>query len=580
MPRPLRSARVVVAVGLALLAGLVAPARAARVSYDVSCRALGAKAAQALLADPAGRADSSAVADGLARLAGALQDMGYLDARVDAERAGDDTARVTWRVQAREGDRYRLAAVRLDVGSRTDSLALAAVLELAPGGWASPRAIRDAVATALERMAGEGRAYAELGVTAFDWDSAGARVRIGGTLGPRVTIDRVRFEGLTTTRPALVRRMAGPLEGRPYDPVAAEAAADRLRQMGLFRRVSYDGLESSGDRSRGQLVYRIEEPKYNAFEAAMGLQGPAGERHLVGLTRVELGNLMGTGRSAALHWRADGPGLQSFDARYREPMILGQPWALELSLAEQLQDTLYTRSRYGVRLAMRLEPRRRFELSYDQERVVSTIGDANQATTQLTGAAIESDHRDDPVIPRRGVRARIEGGQSFKSATLRAGGTAHAQMTRASALLEWHRPLGRGERPRAGLAWELSGAGTLSSQRVLEDYERYLIGGTTTLRGYDEQQFHVDQYALSRLEWRWFLGVRGQRVHLFWDHAEMATRRPVAPSGDRLVREGHDGVGFGLRIETGTGLVGLDYALEPGRPPLEGKIHLQLVSFF
>ena len=41
-----------------------------------------------------------------------------------------------------------------------------------------------------------------------------------------------------------------------------------------------------------------------------------------------------------------------------------------------------------------------------------------------------------------------------------------------------------------------------------------------------------------------------------------------------------DGVGFGLRLESAGGVVGIDYGLEPGRPPLEGKIHLRLVSAF
>ena len=71
---------------------------------------------------------------------------------------------------------------------------------------------------------------------------------------------------------------------------------------------------------------------------------------------------------------------------------------------------------------------------------------------------------------------------------------------------------------------------------------------------------------------------------MFWDHAAAQTRLPqVAPDGgggDRLQRLERDGLGVSLRIETGPGTVGIDYGLEPGRPPLEGKIHLRLVSSF
>ncbi|MFI5371167.1 MAG: hypothetical protein ACHQ52_06375, partial [Candidatus Eisenbacteria bacterium] len=455
---------------LATVTGIGVAAAASR--FEVVGHVLPAHQAEGLLADPRGRADSSAVAAGLARLVGALQDLGYLDATARAERIGADTTQTRWRVTVTEGERRRLAEIRLDAGARADSTLLRDALGLETGGWASPHALGDAVEHALDVAATRGYPYAELGVTGFDWDSGGARVRIGGALGPLVIVSSVRFEGLTTTRPSLVRQTMGPLEGRPYNPVTAEDAAVKLRQLGLFRQVTFAGLESGGDWSRGDLVYKIEEPRYNAFEAAMGLQGPAGAREVVGLARIELGNLAGTGRAAALHWRSDGPGLQNFDASYREPMILGQPWALELGLSEQLQDTLYTRSRIGARVAMRLEPRRRLELSYEQERVVTTLGDANEATTQITGAALESDQRDDPVIPRRGLRGRVEGGQWFKTASLRVGGTSHAHLTTGRALLEWHRPLGSGEHPRAGLAWELSAAGVFSSAPVLEDYER------------------------------------------------------------------------------------------------------------
>jgi translocation and assembly module TamA len=567
-------------VALALLMTTAVPVATAAARFEVHGHVLTQHESETLLTDPNGRSDSTAVAGGLARLVGALQDAGFLDATARAERVSDDTTHVRWRVLVTEGGRRRLTGLRVDVAGVADSMLVANALGVATGGWASPRSLGEAVEHALDVAASRGYPYASLGVTAFDWDSSGARARIGGALGPLVTVTSVRFDGLSTTSLALVKRTIGPLEGRPYDPTAATEAADRLRQLGLFRTVTFSGLESSGDWSKGVLVYKIEEPRYNTFEGALGLQGPAGSRQVVGLAQIELGNLAGTGRSAALHWRSDGPGLQNFDARYREPMVLGQPWSLELALSEQLQDTLYTRSRAGARLAMRLEPRRRLELSYEQERVVSTIGDASQATTQITGAAIESDHRDDPVLPRRGLRGRVEGGQWFKTSDLRVGGVAHAHLTTGRALLEWHRPLGRGAAPRAGLAWELSGAGVFSSEPVLEDYERYLIGGTATLRGHDEQQYHVDRYALSRLEWRWFLGVRGQQVHLFWDHAEMATREAMLPSGTALVHQAADGVGFGIRIETGTGLAGIDYAVPPGQPPLEGKIHLQLVSFF
>jgi hemolysin activation/secretion protein len=181
---------------------------------------------------------------------------------------------------------------------------------------------------------------------------------------------------------------------------------------------------------------------------------------------------------------------------------------------------------------------------------------------------------------------RIEGAESFKTEHLRATpttGTTDGTRRRSNVgtvqtSLDLLHPL-RSSRG-AGLALELRAAGRFSSATVLEPYERLGLGGATSLRGFDERQFLVDRYALSRLEWRLPVGAGGQRVALFWDHAFDATHERLADGNTRLARGSHDGVGFGLRLRAGGGLAAIDYGLEPSRPPTEGKVHLRLVSSF
>jgi hemolysin activation/secretion protein len=174
------------------------------------------------------------------------------------------------------------------------------------------------------------------------------------------------------------------------------------------------------------------------------------------------------------------------------------------------------------------------------------------------------------------VRTRLSGAQTFKTERLRPEGSRTSRAGSAEARLEWFRPL----RAETGASLDLRGAWRFSSQSVLPLFERYPLGGAATLRGYDEEAFRVDRYALSRLEWSRYLGDGGPRAFLFWDHAWMGTRLDDGAGGTRLDEQHRDGLGFGLRLEAAGGLVGVDYGLEPGRPPLEGRIHLQLVSTF
>ena len=184
------------------------------------------------------------------------------------------------------------------------------------------------------------------------------------------------------------------------------------------------------------------------------------------------------------------------------------------------------------------------------------------------------------MAPRRGTRARLSATEVFQREYPRDASSASApRKSRASEIQlegDWHRPLGA----RSGLALETVAAGRFDPRRVLRDDERHPLGGAATLRGHDEDAFRVDRYALSRLEWRYFLGRDGQRASLFYDQAWFQSRRLPTPGRARLEQGSAAGIGFGLRLPAAGGLVDVDYGLEPGRGFLDGRIHLQLVTTF
>src|SRR4030095_9921498 len=129
----------------------------------------------------------------------------------------------------------------------------------------------------------------------------------------------------------------------------------------------------------------------------------------VGLARLELDTLAATGPPAALRWHSRGRGVQEFGARYAEPFLLGAPLRAELAMEQHLEDTLYTRTRWGARLQFVLSGQERLEAGHDQERVVQGQGEVAQAALGTTVFGLERDARDGRVGARAGTRGGATG---------------------------------------------------------------------------------------------------------------------------------------------------------------------------
>ena len=555
----------------ALLAGGVAPALAARL--DVQGGTLPRHQLESLCAD-ALRApgDTTLLVRALAAVCARLQDEGYLDARATGRwEILPAPAEPTLAVVVREGVRYRIARLDFDLLAG-DSSGIAAAFPVHVGDWASPGAVAAGAQTALGHLADAGYPYAQITVTSFDWDTAGARIRVSGGGGPRVTITGVDIAGLHTTRSTFAARSLGHAVGRPYDPAAAEAGRERLLQLGLFRRVSWEGLAGEPDWGRARLQYQVEELRYNQFEGVLGSRAGGGTS---GLLRLDLGNLAGTGRVVGARWEGRGQGSELLAARYVEPLLLGAPLRIEANVEQQREDTLFTRERLGATLQFLISGRERVEAGFERDHVLKPRPGVSEADLQSTTFALERDTRDPPLVPRRGSRVRLAASQTFKREHLSETGREKARASAIESRIEVYRAAG----PHLGVAWQLLGAGRFSSQAVLSEFERYPLGGAASLRGFDEQALRVDRYGLSRAEGRWFPGRTGQHVALFWDHAWTLTRLPTETATRADIHQ-RDAFGFGLRFEGPTGLIGVDYGLEAGRTPAEGKLHLQLISSF
>ena len=113
--------------------------------------------------------------------------------------------------------------------------------------------------------------------------------------------------------------------------------------------------------------------------------------------------------------------------------------------------------------------------------------------------------------------------------------------------------------------------------------ELFTLGGSESLRGYREDQFRGTVVALASLEYRLLLG-RVSRIFPFVDLGYYYRPCTTAAEDDGYrVRTESDivvGYGFGLRVDSRAGVLGLDYGLGRGDGVRDGKVHLRMENLF
>jgi outer membrane protein insertion porin family len=110
--------------------------------------------------------------------------------------------------------------------------------------------------------------------------------------------------------------------------------------------------------------------------------------------------------------------------------------------------------------------------------------------------------------------------------------------------------------------------------------DQFKIGGINSVRGYREEEFVGTRVAWSNLEYR-FLLTGSSRLFLFADYGYFRRRALSGPDGLLKRVSGKKlGFGFGLRIDSRAGLVGIDYGLGQGDSFSQGKVHFGLMNRF
>ncbi len=504
------------------------------------------------------------------RVARRYAEDGYLAARVERVHLTPEGDGLAARAEIVEGPRYRVGEIRIHGGDSEEEVR--AALGISSGEpWSAARLER-ALAGLVERYRREARPFTRAHVRRLWTEEDRAHLEIVIVESDTVWVDSVRVEGLVTTAPALVHRLARPLAGSPYAPEEAEHLRRRLADLGVFTTVSGPRLESASAR-RVVLVYEAEERRANAATGVLGYQGrntsPAGMAELV------LGNIAGTARQAELGWEGLGSAGSRFHAAYREPFLPLWGARAGATFDHELYDTSYVRTRGQLEIGTPGGRAWEGALGFALERVV-----------QGGGGGVRSDRRE--ISSRVGLGRLVEEGRhgapSGRRIALRGAWATTRESVGAAESgrgVLWTGELAAALVARAGgsrhLRLALDGRARSAAGQALSPPDRFPLGGVETLRGYREDAFRTARYALLRSEFA--LAAGPTRPFLFLDQAVFAAPDGSASTGELATRY-RVGYGAGLSQRTAAGRLGLVLAWGEGTEPMDAKLHLAFATRF
>lgn len=397
-------------------------------------------------------------------------------------------------------------------------------------------------------------------------------------------VDKLRFEGLDKTKPAIVQRE---LLFRPGDIVRYSHLLQSQRNLyltGLFESVFIRPQPPADeDSAKKDILLEIRERMAWELNAGIGYGSIEKARLTLGLTNM---NLAGTARKVGL------TGKISFVSRrveisFTEPWTLGYRWRTDINLlTEYLEEPGFDLTRTGGRIQVgrSFSHRSRVSLTYRQEQVnlrrikVRPVPEKYKTNLRTITLSLVYDTRDNLFNSTRGLY--LEWTNEMAGAFLQGTDTFARSIGRVKS---FHRLTGS---TLLAHSLEAGWMDVFGSSHEIPLNERFFTGGPNSLRGFeyrlvgplDENDYPLGGKFKTTLNvemrqglYKWIDAVLFADMGNVWKEMEQARLDDIRFSP-----------GFGLRVNTPLGIFRCDYGInvKPRRNEASGRVVFNMGQAF
>lgn len=517
-----------------------------------------------------------------------LNDNGYFFSVIEIEgTVTEDISAVNFSIFVDEGKPAEIRSIDFFNANSADSSLLQNEFRYFIGERFNKYSIESAIANILDEYENIGFPFANITINSIvvKEDSTGIFVDINIALekDQKSTIDKIEIIGNAKTNNLVITRAARIFPPEVYSQSKVESIPKKLNRLRFFEPVNVPSFYFNSQ-NEGVLQITIQEKETNNFDGIVGyVPGDDSEPgFFTGFLNISLRNLFGTGRAAAFRWQKENRFSQELEIKYLEPWILSYPFNVSLGYFQRKQDTTYVQSKFEGAVEFLATDDISASLLFATESVIPTENENNiftvfNSSIISTGIRLSIDSRDDVYAPKEGLHfvnsylysnKSINGPEQFITPETKTDLNLQRFELDFSYFIEI---FNRQVVAAAVHAREMRGD-------FFEISDYYRLGGTSTLRGYRENQFLGNRTFWSNLEYRYLLTPR-TFAFLFFDTGYYLRNEDQA-KGISELSEFKYGYGLGLNLETGLGVLSVSFALGEGDSFGQGKVHFGIVNEF
>ncbi len=464
------------------------------------------------------------------RLMAHYRDKGYITARIGQpevkilqDEKDGKTRNIELKIPISEGDRYRIGSLDFDGNKVVKTEGLRPLFKLKEGDYYSEKKIRKGMEISRELYGTVGywefTGYPDLkprnipdaskgndpaAVAEAKKQPAIVDVTMKMQEGEQYFVNRITFQGNTTTRDNVIRREVRLLENGVFNTEALKFSVKRINQLGYFKQIE-EGSDvvkvekTPGEKNKVDVTLKFEEQNRNQLTFGAGVSQYEG---FFGQLAFQTSNFLGRGESVTFSVMA-GARVQNYQLAFSEPFLFDRPITAGMDLYKR-----EIRYYYSVHAGL---DRRQHRHRVPGRQLLADVPRLPAGAVAREGHRRElprpGGHRPQPVPGRRAAhQRRRQASHQPGDAELR------AQHDRQSDLPERrqavHARVGlRGPRRQRQLHQAEGGSDLLASDHAQVDaghagpgtntsgrtaarwhcpiYERLFLGGEYSIRGYD-----------------------------------------------------------------------------------------------